>query len=266
MDVYEASANMVAFSDFVVAAAKATYGGQIDARAEVAGFGRGSFITDIVFNVVGPAATIFSALHADSLAGVIKEAVSLWKHLKGQPPTHVTNGDKNQVVHVSNNNGEIIQVSTQTLNLVVFDDKAGEAVKRFVHDAVGRPGIDSVHIGDGKQELGAANQDEANFFVPVRPSETVTDTVFKQALIIEAPVFKDGLKWRFSDGQSSFFAEIRDKDFLARVDAGERFGKGDVLHAEVRFVQERSGMKLSGERYIEKVLDHSVAPEQARLI
>src|SRR5688500_1749177 len=49
MDVYEASANMIAFSDFVVVLAKHAYGDAVQARASVAGFGRGSFVTDLLF-------------------------------------------------------------------------------------------------------------------------------------------------------------------------------------------------------------------------
>ena len=37
MDVYEVASNLVAFSDFVVAAAKATYGDSADVRADVVG-------------------------------------------------------------------------------------------------------------------------------------------------------------------------------------------------------------------------------------
>lgn len=48
MDVYEASKNMIAFSEFMVAAVKTTYGESAEAKAEVAGFEHGSFVTDLV--------------------------------------------------------------------------------------------------------------------------------------------------------------------------------------------------------------------------
>ena len=51
MDVYAASTNMIAFSEFMVAAVKASFGDKAEARAEVAGFGQGSFLTDLVFSV-----------------------------------------------------------------------------------------------------------------------------------------------------------------------------------------------------------------------
>lgn len=66
MDVYEAAANMVAFSEFIVAAAKVTFGEKAEARAEVAGLGRGSFVTDLVISFGGPLATLFSSPPAAS--------------------------------------------------------------------------------------------------------------------------------------------------------------------------------------------------------
>lgn len=262
MDVYQASANMIAFSEFVVAAAKTVYGEQTNARAEVAGFARGSFVTDLIFHLAGPAATIFSSVSVESLTHVIKQAFALWKHLRGQPPAHIEHTDQN--VSVTNSQGEVLLVQIQTLNLT-FNEKAADAVGQFVRTAVSKEGVDSVHIGIEGGTLAEARQDEAAYFLPVRPSETVTDAVIKMSLIIEAAVFKEGNKWRFWDGANSIYADIQDQLFLARVDAGERFGKGDILVAEVRFIQERSGFKIATERIVEKVLEHRFANEQMGL-
>lgn len=264
MDVYQASANMIAFSEFTVAAAKSAFGEKIEAKAEVSGFGRGSFITDLVFNFTGPIATIFSSVSPDHLITILKEAIDLWKHLKGAPPKQVEQKN-NQTVMVTNNDGHIIQVQTQSLNLVL-NEKASEAVKQFIHDPLLKGGIDSVEIGSEKRIIAEVKQNEGYCFVPVRPSEAVTDTTIQMALVIEAPVFKDGNKWRFSDGQNSFHADILDKEFLAKVDGGELFGKGDILMVELRITQERSGMKISTERAVMRVVDHRRGQEQHKLL
>ena len=78
MDVYQASANMIAFSEFMVLAAKAAYGDQIDAKAEVTGFSRGSFVTHLIFNFAGQAASIFAAISADKLLTIVNQAFELW--------------------------------------------------------------------------------------------------------------------------------------------------------------------------------------------
>ena len=264
MDVYDAAANMIAFSDFVVAAAKSAFGQDIDARAEVAGFGRGSFVTDLVFNVAGPALSLFSAISPDHLLQVISEAVRLWKHLDGNPPVSVQQSPDNQSVAVQNNNGQIINVQVQSLNLV-FNEKAAEAVQRFIKAPLLKDGIDRVEIGSEKDRVAEAGQADARCFVPVRPTETITDVTIEMSLTIEAPVFKDGNKWRFHDGANSFHADILDKEFLARVDAGEQFGKGDVLRAEVRITQERSGEHITAARAVVRVIEHRKGAEQTRM-
>lgn len=264
MDVYEASTNMIAFSEFVVLAAKLEFGESVDARAQVAGFGRGSFVTDLVFNVAGATAAVFSEMSPKQFLETIKEAIEIWKHLKGSPPAKVEPTTA-QTCTVTNNNGQVIQVSTQSLNLV-FSDRGGASVKRFIHDALERPGMEAVEIAADRKELTARiTQAESAYFVPVAPSETITDAVVRMGLVLEAPVFKEGNKWRFFDGQQSFYADIEDKEFLARVNAGERFGKGDVLFADVRISQRQSGMKLSAERTLVRVHEHKVAPVQLQI-
>lgn len=260
MDVYEACANMIAFSEFVVAAAKHTYGPQVEARADVSGFRRGSFETDLIFHVAGASATILSAISPSQLWDVVKEAIRLWKHLKGQPPSKVEHNNSQEVT-VTNNDGQIIQVQSATINLV-FSDKGADAVEKFVRKALDSPGMDAVEIGTDKQRPERITQNEAKYFVPVAPVDHLIDGLIDLYLIIEAPVFKDGNKWRFSDGQQSFFANIEDREFLAKVNAGERFGKGDLLHATVRITQEQTGLRITAERSIVKVHEHKTGPRQ----
>lgn len=262
MDVYEASANMIAFSDFVVLLSKSTFGDAVETRACVAGFARGSFVTDIVFNVAGVSSSVFAAApHVDpeALWLVLKESFALWKHLKGSPPARLEEVD--QKVSVTNNNGQILQVSHSTVT-IVFSDKGSESVGRFVNEALGREGMDSVEITDGRNDIERVSQAEARYFLPVAPSEMLTDATVRMVLHLESAVFKDGNKWRFFDGQQSFYAMMEDKHFLATVDAGEPFRKGDVIVADVRINQAQEGTKLTAERTIVRVYEHRARPHQ----
>ena len=145
MDVYQASANMIAFSEFVVAASKSVFGEQVKITAQVAGFARGSFSTQILFEYIGPLATLFSGISPEQLFTVIKEAFEVWKHLKGEPAKAIDYSN-NQTVAITNNSGQVIQVQTETLNLV-FNEKASEAVKQYVNTALQAHGVDGVMIG-----------------------------------------------------------------------------------------------------------------------
>jgi hypothetical protein len=264
MDVYQTSSNMIAFTEFMVAAVKETYGSAAEAKAEVAGFEHGSFITNLVFSVVGSAATIFTALTPDQLLAVVKGAFDLWKHLKGTPPAKVEQTGPNVVV--TNNNGQIFNVRTESFSLVM-NVKAAEAADKFVKQALHIEGVDALRIGNTQAPVATVTAAESDYFVPVAPTSLVSDNVNRIVLTVVSPVFQDGNKWRFSDGGPSFAAAIRDGDFLMQVDKGiERFGKGDVLEADVRIVQSRTGAKVSIEREVVKVHRHLNPHEQSTFL
>lgn len=94
--------------------------------------------------------------------------------------------------------------------------------------------------------------------LPAPPEEEAlsSNLLADQVLVIESAVFKDGNQWRFSDGSASFSAAIDDAGFLARVEAGERFGKGDHLVVDLRLEQTRIGEKISTRRIVVRVKQH----------
>ncbi|WP_454765096.1 hypothetical protein [Cupriavidus campinensis] len=264
MDVYQASTNMIAFSEFMVAAVKAVYGEQAEAQAEVAaGFGRGSFVTDIVFKVGGPLASLFAAFSPGELLSVIQGAFDLWKHLKGYPPAAVD--PSGQTAIVTNNAGQILQVRAESLNLVM-SEKAANAVARFVRDAIGHEGVDALEVNADRAPLFSVSRAEAPHFVAVASSVPVSENTVKMDVILVAPVFQEGNKWRFHDGASLFSAAIEDEDFLARVENGERFGKGDVLTVEMRIMQTRSGGRIEAQRIVQRVIEHRAPLPQEALL
>lgn len=264
MDVYQTSTNMIAFTEFMVAAVKETYGDSAEAKAEVAGFEPGSFITNLVFSVGGSAATIFTALTPDQLWAVVKGAFDLWKHLKGAPPTAVA--PQGQQISVTNNNGQIINVQTESFSLVM-NVKAADAAQKFVNQALAVEGVEGLQIAGDRSPRVAVSDKEAAYFVPVAAVVPMSDNTNRMVLTVISPVFQDGNKWRFSDGGPAFSAAILDGNFLMAVDKGiERFGKGDVLEAEVRIVQTRTGAKVSVEREILRVLRHINPHEQRELL
>lgn len=264
MDVYAAAANMIAFSEFMVAAVKVAYGEQAHARAEVAGHGRGSFLTDLVINVGGPAATLigsglFKDIAIKDLYGLVKEVFVLWKHLKGSPPKDVAQVQQN--VNVTNNNGQILNVSINALHLV-YSDKSTEATGKFIRDALSADGMDSVTIGTGRRQIARVTQAEAKFFVPVTSERPLSSNAVRMSLIIEAAVFKDGNKWRFHDGSTQFFADIADDAFLGRVANGEQFGRGDILDADLVITQTETAGRISSDRSVIKVHEHRSGSKQ----
>lgn len=264
MDVYKASINMIAFSEFMVAAVKTTYGDSAEAKAEVAGFEHGSFSTSLIFSVAGQAATVFTALSSEQLWAVVKGAFSLWKHLKGSPPAAVQNNGN--TCTVTNNSGQILQIRTDSFNLV-FNEKAVEPISRFVKAALEADGYEKLEINSESGEvITSVTKQEAIGFGSVGKEFVLSDNTNRMIVSIIAAVFQDGNKWRLSDGERSFNAAILDGDFLMLVNQGERFGKGDVLDVDMRVVQNSVGMKTNIERFVLKVHKHLMPQEQGSLI
>lgn len=262
MPVHEAASTMVAFSQFVVAAVKVTFGDQAQAHADVAGFSRGSFTTDLVFHVAGVAATVLTAAAPKDLLEIIKQSFELWKFLRGEPPREVRR--LNDGIQVTNNNGQIIQVRAETFSLVV-SEQSGKSVSGFVQDPLRREGVERLVVESNGDPLVHADRSEAGYFGPVVAEVPVSTNVVRMTLLIEGPEFQDQYKWRFSDGQLSFTAAIEDVEFLVSVARGERFGKGDRLDVDMRIDQGRRGDKFHAERFIVKVHQHLPAFEQAVL-
>jgi hypothetical protein len=264
MDVYQASSNMIAFSEFMVAAVKSTFGDGADAKAHVSGFEHGSFITQIIFEVGGTAATIFTAYTPEQLWNTVKGAFEVWKHLAGNKPVSIVN--HGNYVDVTNNSGTILQVNIAALHLAT-NDKAGDSVQRFIKEAMQTDGYDNLEIvSPDAGVIDAISKAEAACFMPVLVEEQASDNIIRQKITLLSAVFKDGNKWRFNDGSSEFGATILDEEFIATVDSGERFGKGDLLDVDMRIVQTQVGYKITMERSILKVHKHIVPPKQPPLI
>ena len=266
MDVYSAAANMVAFSDYVVAATKQLHG-DVKVRAEVKAFRQGSFETELMFQVIGAGATILSA--TPDLNGVlasVKESLNLFKFLRGQPPQKVERVDQSNNVTVTNVNGNVIVVQTESLTLTL-DEKVGKAAEQFIGKALGQPGVNRVEIASGGQPVAVADSNDAPFFHAIENETPVVEQISLMGLTIQEPSFKDGSghKWTMWDGEGSLQYAMEDPDFIARIDSGEPFRKGDVLLCDVKIVQTRVGQKLKIQRTILKVHDHKNVLEQSEM-
>lgn len=146
---------------------------------------------------------------------------------------------------------------------MINNAKAGDAVERLIKQPMEAAGVTEAEIenADSKETLRIEHA-ERSFFHDVSAERDVLEHTSRRALIIEAVVFREHNKWEFSDGQSRFKASILDEQFLARVNAGEAFSKGDILIAEVRTTQMLRGGKLVTEHSIVQVKQHQKVPEQ----
>lgn len=254
MDVYETAASMTAFSDYVVIAAKAAYGDSVDVKAEVRAFARGSFATDLLFHLTGMAGSLLSATpDVKGALSIIKESLNMFRFLNGKEPKGVEYVDDHSI-KVTNNNGQITTTHIETLN-VTLDPKAGVAAETFIAKVLARPGIESLAITSDTVLVARALKSDSEVFHRIQIDTVESMVNINLSLTVENANFSEG-KWRFFDGETSFRADIEDQVFLAKVDNGEPFRKGDILECVVRLSQYKAGRVLRSERTIIQVLRH----------
>ena len=266
MNAYDVASYIIAFSDFCGVISRKAYGEKIELKTEIQGFRNNSFDIDFLFQIAGITYTLFTATPASSkdFIALIKDSISAWIHLNGKEPKAISKTNNGQF-QIENQNGEIKYFSANVVN-IISNPTAGKAVEQFIKKPMEN---DIAYVCIDSKSANESTKIEKEFsesFVPLNLEKTETQNEIRMSLLIETPTFKDGNKWKFFDGQSSFYADIIDEEFIAKVNDGhERFGKGDELIAIVRLVQTSINDSLKMERTIVKVFEHKTPPKSQKI-
>lgn len=254
MDAYEAAAGIIAFADFIAITARAAYGEQAKIRTEVKAFERGSFMVQFALDFGGILATLFTGVaNPKDMYELIRQSFEAWKHLQGENPTSTTTLQDGSI-QIVNKHGQVAIYRAETINIITHPD-AAQAAHRFAAKPLSQ-GMDQVSISHEGEKIAEANTDDGQFIGTLIARETLTENLITQWLLLESPVFRDGNKWRFSDGGTTSWADVEDTAFLEQVEAGKRFGKGDRMLVEMRLRQSGTTTALKQERAVVRVLEH----------
>lgn len=274
MDVRELAPALIALSDLLEQSNKTAYPDATAVRVNIQGnFKGGSFgvdltavqsITDqIVTMLTGPSASALSNLSGIlSGLGLIGGGgcglIGLIKWLNGRKPTSIKQIGDAEVFEIRSSEA----IETMQVDLVAGKLYRSRAVRQSllkVLKPLETDGIDYFASGQGGEAQNVVTKDQLGAFESIaQGDEALSDNLLTRIIVqVESPVFKDGNKWRLNDGESAFFCTIDDQDFLSRIESGqERFGKGDVLLADLRRFQIVNDGVLRVEWSLVKVHEH----------
>lgn len=282
MDVRELAPALIALSDLLEQANKAALPDAPDIRVNVQGnFKGGSFGVDLIAaqtitqqlvsmfsgTEATAAANLYTLLGALGLVGGGGGLIGVIKFLRGRKPSAIRiDGDKTVFELHDTTTVESFEVDLMTGRL--YKTRVVRQSLAKVIRPLEREGIDVFATGVNGVIQSVVTKDEAAYFeMAATEADVVSDTTTPMVMLqIESAAFKEDNKWRFSDGGTPFFAEIADQEFLQRINAGvERFGKRDVLVADLRRVQSVTDNGLKIEHTIVKVHKHKEPLQQELL-
>lgn len=185
----------------------------------------------------------------------------LIKKLKGQPLTKVTLLDNGKVRFLLDS--ESVEIEAQVIELY-----RNAKLRKALEDVL-KPletdGINEFAVTDEPQSSRyvVVHKDEKRYFsAPEQATETLSVTEAETNLQLVSVSFREDNKWRFSEGDSPFYAQIADAKFLARVQNNEQFSAGDILKVRLERIQKLTGDTIKTDYKIKEVLDHRKASVQ----
>lgn len=207
------------------------------------------------------------------IGATIKEGVFwLIQAIGNKKILKVSETDDNKVAINLNDNSKII-INQNTYN-VFMDHEARSSITKVI-EPVKKEGIEGFEIRnpynyeDKKPSFKVVKDDLQLYETPELETNVVPENIIEQEVLLKivSLVFDEAQKWRFTDGDTTFWAKVEDKDFWNSVNSSEQaFRNGDRLKAVCRIVQ-RIGVNgnIITERSIIKVIEVLPKPTQIKL-
>jgi len=278
MDIRDIASAMVALGNLLEEANRQVFADKaVPLQTWVKGnFKAGSFGIDLVAvqSTVQQLVSMFSgqsATAANNLIGLLTAlgliggggVIGLIRWLKGRKPDQITQENGNFRV------GVIEAECVEMYELTLIEERlySSRIIRQSLEKIVSPLAMEGVDIFSCHMEGHAPGvvlkADLSAFALSANQEDIASDILLPNVLLeIEAPVFKEGNKWRFHDGTHSFHAEVCDDAFMQQIElGGERFGKHDILIVDLRRVQTITDNGLKQSYHVLKVHEHRSAPQ-----
>lgn len=262
MDVRDLAPALLSLSDVLEEAGRTIYGKKSHVSVKVnASFKAGSFGVDLIASSSSWLKQAVSFLSGDTVTAaanliallglcpgprekLTKGLIQLIKWIGPRTITKLHNlPDRNVKVFVD----EDFEVFENDVIELYKNLKLRESLEGVITKPLEREGIDSfASTIDGGESFVIVEKSEANFFkVNTPPEALLSESTAEKALQVINISFNEGSKWRFSDGASSFLAEITDENFLKDIDNSSlNFSKGDMLLVDLKVAQYMVGASI----------------------
>ena len=284
IDVRDLAPSLLSLGELIQAANAAINGGRAKVAVKLHATRAGSFEVDMtmVQSLAEQAGLLLDQLagHKDGfaaakdLAEIVFKAtagvgvvgggfLALIKWLRNRKPDRIEAKGGDTLIHIGDS---YFVTNQQAVTLAENLEVRGQA-KRLV-SVLQSEGIDRISTRANGENLTIDKKEAAYFEIPGGEDETLEDTERHMYLQIDSLSFKEGNKWKVTDGGEPFNAVIEDAEFLNRIAKGEAsFSKTDYLHCVVHERQVRTNRgQLRKELTIVKVLEHKLGARQLKLI
>ncbi|HEY1787529.1 MAG TPA: hypothetical protein VGJ73_05205 [Verrucomicrobiae bacterium] len=131
-----------------------------------------------------------------------------------------------------------------------------------------KDGMDRVEFSSPTGQTAEVIKDEARYYSPKSEGVETLEELPPREIFVNVVLlwFRDGNKWRFSEGGNEWWAEIKDQDFIESLLKGEQtISANDFLKVLVKQTQTRHGPVIHSDYEILKVLEHKKVPQQMHL-
>lgn len=278
MDVRELAPALVAVADLLEEANFIINGGGSKINVNVHGsFKSGSFGIDfvVIHAIYQSIMTILNSegmTAANNLLGLLglkdvgKGLVGFLKRLKNRKIQKIENIDSERIrIYITHQ--DTIDIDPRVLDLYK-SPRVRNALEKVIAQPLSRTGIDEFRtsFNDGNESVVVKKEEREYFEMPLLGDEVLGENVTDAYLQVVSLSFKEDNKWRFSRGETVFYALVEDKSFLDRIDKNEeRFTKDDILKVKLYTRDVLTGSGFKTEYKIVEVLEHRNAARQLRL-